>query len=244
LGLALLIILGLAIVILAGFVVWRVENQENPSDSEQTNTPVINEPEVPANGKDLTDETGNEPEVLAVMTEAEARSIAEKTCIKGGESLSAGDYNENTKTWWFDANLNAVREGCNPACVVSEVTKTAEINWRCTGLIPPNGNDTAAAITNFEECAAAGNPIMESYPRQCRANGQTFVEQIVPQVTPCSEESRSADVCIQIYDPVCATVEIQCIKAPCNAVKQTFSNSCEACRNPLVKSYTPGECTE
>tara|TARA_Y100000310_G_scaffold70474_1_gene66161 strand:- start:20551 stop:20733 length:183 start_codon:yes stop_codon:yes gene_type:complete len=33
-------------------------------------------------------------------------------------------------------------------------------------------------ITNFEECAAAGNPIMESYPRQCRANGITFVEEV------------------------------------------------------------------
>jgi len=30
-------------------------------------------------------------------------------------------------------------------------------------------------ITNFEECAAAGNPIMESYPEQCSVNGQTFV---------------------------------------------------------------------
>jgi hypothetical protein len=29
-------------------------------------------------------------------------------------------------------------------------------------------------ITNFEECKAAGNPIMESYPEQCSANGQTF----------------------------------------------------------------------
>lgn len=33
-----------------------------------------------------------------------------------------------------------------------------------------------AVITNFEECAAAGNPVMESYPRQCRADGTTFVE--------------------------------------------------------------------
>lgn len=31
-------------------------------------------------------------------------------------------------------------------------------------------------ISNFEECAAAGNPIMESYPEQCSANGQTFVK--------------------------------------------------------------------
>ncbi|HLC96580.1 MAG TPA: eight-cysteine-cluster domain-containing protein [Candidatus Nanoarchaeia archaeon] len=35
-----------------------------------------------------------------------------------------------------------------------------------------------AGITNFEECVAAGNPVMESYPRQCSANGQTFVEDI------------------------------------------------------------------
>lgn len=38
-------------------------------------------------------------------------------------------------------------------------------------------NDTSS-ITTFEECVAAGNPVMESYPRQCRANEQTFVEEI------------------------------------------------------------------
>ena len=32
-----------------------------------------------------------------------------------------------------------------------------------------------SSIDSFEECAAAGNPIMESYPEQCAANGQTFV---------------------------------------------------------------------
>ncbi len=33
-------------------------------------------------------------------------------------------------------------------------------------------------IMNFEECAAAGNPIMESYPRQCRAGDKNFSEYI------------------------------------------------------------------
>lgn len=74
------------------------------------------------------------PPTNSLMSEAEARVIAEKSCIKGGEVLAAGIYNENSKTWWYDANLNATREGCNPACVVSEETRTAEINWRCTGL--------------------------------------------------------------------------------------------------------------
>jgi DNA-binding PucR family transcriptional regulator len=45
-------------------------------------------------------------------------------------------YNENTKTWWIDLHPNEEKSGCNPACVVSEATKTAEINWRCTGAVP------------------------------------------------------------------------------------------------------------
>jgi len=72
------------------------------------------------------------------LSQAQARQIAETSCIKGAESLAAGGtYNENSKTWWFDASLNATPQGCNPACVVAEETKTAEINWRCTGLIVP-----------------------------------------------------------------------------------------------------------
>ena len=37
----------------------------------------------------------------------------------------------------------------------------------------------APMITNFTECAEAGNPVMESYPRQCRsADGRLFVEEV------------------------------------------------------------------
>jgi hypothetical protein len=42
--------------------------------------------------------------------------------------------NEVTGTWWI--NLDIEREGCNPACVIDVETKIAEINWRCTGLLP------------------------------------------------------------------------------------------------------------
>lgn len=43
-------------------------------------------------------------------------------------------------------------------------------------------HDQVAQITNFEECLAAGNAVMESYPRQCRADDQTFVEEITLSV--------------------------------------------------------------
>ena len=43
----------------------------------------------------------------------------------------------------------------------------------------PSLNENNVKITNFEECAAAGFPVMESYPRQCRdAEGNLFVEDI------------------------------------------------------------------
>jgi len=42
-----------------------------------------------------------------------------------------------------------------------------------------------STITNFEECIAAGNPAMESYPRQCRTpDGKHFVESI-PEHKKC-----------------------------------------------------------
>lgn len=41
-------------------------------------------------------------------------------------------------------------------------------------------------IASFEQCAAAGNPVMESSPRQCRANGKTYYETI-PAPPPTTE---------------------------------------------------------
>jgi hypothetical protein len=40
-------------------------------------------------------------------------------------------------------------------------------------------NKTAMPLANFNECVAAGNPVMESYPRQCRdKSGKLFTENI------------------------------------------------------------------
>lgn len=42
-----------------------------------------------------------------------------------------------------------------------------------------NGEDgNLPMVSSFGECVAAGYPVMESYPRQCRANGVTYVEDI------------------------------------------------------------------
>lgn len=47
-------------------------------------------------------------------------------------------------------------------------------------------------VHDFESCVEAGNPVMESYPRQCRADGKTYVEEVdMPPVetTPAQAEA-------------------------------------------------------
>lgn len=62
------------------------------------------------------------------------------------------------------------------------------------------------------------------------------------QAIVCADSSRNVDACIEIYQPVCASVEVQCITAPCDPVPQTYSNSCFACSDDNVVSYTMGAC--
>ncbi len=33
-------------------------------------------------------------------------------------------------------------------------------------------------LRSFDDCAKAGNPIMQSHPRKCRAGGKTFIEEL------------------------------------------------------------------
>ena len=61
------------------------------------------------------------------------------------------------------------------------------IGLSCSTIVEPTVTPTPPqtdtpeppAITNFDECMQAGNPVMESYPRQCRSeDGETFTEDI------------------------------------------------------------------
>ncbi len=47
-------------------------------------------------------------------------------------------------------------------------------------------------ITTVEECTAAGNPIMESYPEQCSVDGKTYTnpnQQLDKAVTESTDET-------------------------------------------------------
>lgn len=48
----------------------------------------------------------------------------------------------------------------------------APLLCRCVDGVCKNGFEA----TTFEECVRLGNPVMESYPRRCKSNGDSFVE--------------------------------------------------------------------
>jgi len=71
-------------------------------------------------------------EPTLAMPDAQAIAIASSVCTDEGTIGSFESYNPNSGTWWF--TLEVERKDCSPACVVDDRTKTAEVNWRCTGL--------------------------------------------------------------------------------------------------------------
>lgn len=79
---------------------------------------------------------------------------------------------------------------------------------------------------------------------------QTNQESITQTITPTPEwiacPQRRAEVCAQIYKPVCATLDTQarCVTTPCpSQTTKTFSNSCMACANRNVTGFIDGACT-
>ncbi len=85
-------------------------------------------------------ETQDQTESLPPMMKyEEILEIAQNSeCSEKGKILEFYTYNDVTGTWWLSLEMKEEfkNELCNPACVVNEETKTAEINWRCTGLLP------------------------------------------------------------------------------------------------------------
>ena len=89
-------------------------------------------------------------------------------------------------------------------------------------------NTTDSLIDNFEKCASAGNPIMESYPRQCRtSDGKNFVEEINSRLmSPESQCQKYGGNWLPEFNECEAISEKQC-----SIINGTF-NECEsACRH-------------
>jgi len=100
-------------------------------------------------------------------------------------------------------------------------------------------------IESFDDCVEAGFPVMESYPRQCNANGKTFTEEIKNQEVQFTECVERTDRCTKELHKVCAVADngIRCITEPCQSTDVVDkSNPCMACSDEEVFGYYEGSC--
>ena len=92
-----------------------------------------------------------------------------------------------------------------------------------------------ADITSFEECVAAGNPVMESYPRQCSADGQTFVEAIADDPKAKCEAAEGA--WLDQYQE-CEYIS----EADCTSLGGYFQECASACRHDPTAEICTMQC--
>jgi putative hemolysin len=127
-----------------------------------------------------------QPTATPPMSLAEAQQIAlQSDCMQVGRLKDTAVYNPNSNTWWID--LDATARGCNPACVVDVATKTAEVNWRCTGgatpaqLITPTPSQMANPAS--ENCVKQGGTVSI----QQNSDGSQYGLCVFPDGKQCEE---------------------------------------------------------
>jgi len=57
------------------------------------------------------------------------------------------------------------------------IVLVALLGWKLYSHQTDPNPQPPSQINSFDECVAAGNAVMESYPEQCVANGKTFTKQ-------------------------------------------------------------------
>ncbi|UCD04306.1 MAG: hypothetical protein JSW73_01560 [Candidatus Woesearchaeota archaeon] len=94
-------------------------------------------------------------------------------------------------------------------------------------------------INSFEECVAAGNPVMESYPRQCMANGKTFVEELSEDEKLMLNCGNAGGIWIAEVLECEGISEEDCIK-----LGGTFDECASACRNDPTAEICTLQCVQ
>ena len=150
----------------------------------------------------------------------------------------------------------------------------SRINCPADAKLCPDGSSVGRALPNceFAQCPSANiscdydNPdkqYIQKNPEQCQVIRYLCVQGKQPfsdecgcgcktvnatsgklQAFDCTPEQKKADVCIELYKPVCGwfdPAKIQCVKYPCAAA---YSNSCFACKDEKVISWTEGQCPQ
>ena len=140
------------------------------------------------------------PESKRLIVEEAIEIAGNSECIEKGSLIDQHTYNPNSHTWWIDLEMKEEfkKDYCDPACVVSEWTKTAEINWRCTGALPPETEEE-----DLSQCAEDGGLLREPDEYCCEG---------LKEWSPIPDTRFSiADVCYEVGSPSESNIGM-CIK--------------------------------
>ncbi len=109
-----------------------------------------------------------------------------------------------------------------------------------TDTTPPVSDDMVMCTMDAKLCPD-GSYVGRSGPSCAFAPCPTISTN--PKEHICTPIEKKMQACTKEYAPVCGQVVVQCIKAPCPPIPETFSNGCTACGQGNVDSYTQGSCT-
>ena len=137
-------------------------------------------------------------------------------------------------------NLDAARPA---ASVIPLLKATLQPDTPTESPILPPATDAGTMCTQDVRECSDGSYVSRQAPgcafAACPSGDTTSDETIT-----CKPDQRLVDVCTEQYAPVCADYQVQCITTPCNPVPKTYSNSCFACMDNNVLSYSDGACME
>ena len=118
------------------------------------------------------------------------------------------------------SNLKSKRLLCGMLAVTSLILGDACLATSSRPTTPPE-------INSFDDCAKAGYPILESYPRQCRApDGRVFVEPGISEVCTSDQECGEGFYC---KHGLCAEFlpDVSCrIDDDCQLINEELGFSC------------------
>lgn len=101
-------------------------------------------------------------------------------------------------------------------------------------IYPGNCHEMKGTAVKASEGCAEGEEIIARLKGFKEPYVCCFAESTIEK-NYCTPNSRQADLCIAVYEPVCGWFEG-------DKIRTTYSNSCNACKDSRVVYWTEGEC--
>jgi len=173
------------------------------------------------------------------------------------EYISTGTTNteidlSNCVSYFDGCNNCTVKDGKADACTLMycETPSQPKCTQYATGTKQPTADTKPVGIANpaSVNCEKKWGTveIKDSASGQygiCHlANGQTCEERAYFRGECGGTGTTQSAICTMEYAPVCASVQVECIKAPCPPINETFGNRCMMKANKKATFLYNGEC--